>query len=226
MGRRAAAIVAACALGIGAGPASAWDEGPVPLPVPADPAPVTPAPAPDPAPAPRPDPPPAVPGLDLAALAPAAQREVAAAVRSYPARMRRMLAAVRPRVPVDASGRCAPSSCVRQVGGRPRALSLTAEHMADARVLRYILAHELGHVVDLTGLGARARTTFVRLAVARGVPACLPYAGGCVSQEDVLADSIAFWATGDLAMRSVYDVPPVVSRAEMGRFLARWWRPG
>src|SRR5262245_41628424 len=88
----------------------------------------------------------------------------------------------------------------------------------------HITLHELGHVIDgvLIDDAARARI-FTVLARSPAWQPCwampLGSSSRCVRAPEMFADQFAFWATGRRDVRSSYNVPPLLHRAQFGRLM-------
>lgn len=90
----------------------------------------------------------------------------------------------------------------------------------------HITLHELGHVIDGALVGDDLREEFfARFAHSAAWQPCWPMPLGsssrCVRAPEIFADQFAFWATGRREVRSSYNVPPLLHRAQFGRFLQR-----
>ena len=84
----------------------------------------------------------------------------------------------------------------------------------------HIVWHEIGHIIAYSSLQGRATTAFEKLLrLPRGFRC--GNRGECGTGE-VFADNFAFWATGNRAQRSGYNIPPLSSRARFGALLAHW----
>ncbi len=91
---------------------------------------------------------------------------------------------------------------------------------------RFLVAHELAHLIEYEGLSATGRRAF-ELAF-RSSPAwrdCFPYRNGCVPPPEVFADQFAMYALGAPASRTGYGVPRLVSDATFERLLRLHYRP-
>lgn len=106
-------------------------------------------------------------------------------------------------------------------------LDLNADHLAGAPAWRnHVVWHELGHIVDFSGLRGKADAKFSSLFRRSGrYRSCFSASDEtgrkmCVSSMEVFADQFAFFATGNGDVRSGYGVPPLASARSFGRLLS------
>lgn len=89
----------------------------------------------------------------------------------------------------------------------------------------HMVLHELGHVVDnaLLDDDERDALTGAWLTAPAWVD-CYPQPTGsssrCVPWTEIFAEQFAFYGTGDLDMRTTYNVPPLLGRDRFGALLA------
>ena len=93
----------------------------------------------------------------------------------------------------------------------------------------HITLHELGHVIDGALIDDELREAiFAQLARSPAWQPCWPMPLGsssrCVRAPEIFADQFAFWATGRREVRSSYNVPPLLHRAQFGRIMQRTLR--
>ena len=92
---------------------------------------------------------------------------------------------------------------------------------------RHMILHELGHAVD-TGLMTHTDRLAWDFAFS-GAPrwlTCFPMPPNpsntrCVPAAEIFADQFAFYANGDRGIRSGYNVPPLLRRAQFDALLRR-----
>jgi len=100
-------------------------------------------------------------------------------------------------------------------------IRIAPSYKPGTRTFRFIVAHEIGHIVQFRSLDAAAKAAF--LAAFRSSSrwrACFPFRGGCVSFDEIFADQFAFYVTDDRVIRSTYNVPPLLSRDRFGAVLS------
>jgi len=89
----------------------------------------------------------------------------------------------------------------------------------------HMTAHELGHVIiNAVFDGAAWVDAFELFGLSGNWHDCFADAGaegGCVPPDEILADQLAFYATGYSAARSAYRVPPLANRDAFGDLLPR-----
>jgi hypothetical protein len=115
-------------------------------------------------------------------------------------------------------------SCMRQIGNTFR-IDINPDDATAFTVL-----HEFGHVVDTIGLDVAAELEVQKLfAQSPDWLDCFFYRPlGCVPPEELLADQLAFWATGISPVDVSYGDPPLVQPDEFAALLAQQFafRPG
>jgi hypothetical protein len=110
--------------------------------------------------------------------------------------------------------------------GRPWEINLSPDVLSLASPLNaHLTIHELGHVVDNVLYTDPFRERLIALFQrSKAWQPCYPMPLGsssrCVSRPELLAEQFAFWGTGDMQVRSAYNVPPLASRRTFGKLLA------
>ena len=159
-----------------------------------------------------------------ASMTPAARRAWLAAVAGAPPVARRILSEVDGAVAVSLRncGAEAGDSCASVSDTGKYSVWLSPADLGDSDGGRFVVLHELGHIVDYLGLDRTSYAAF--RALFRRSPSwrsCFPDPGsGCVPFAEVLADQFAFYATGESEdPTGGYGDPPLASRAAFERVL-------
>lgn len=121
------------------------------------------------------------------------------------------------------------SSCAKYDESGAYSMSIAPANFADSFAdLRYVVLHELAHLVDYVGLDSGAYGAFRSLF--RTSPrwrGCFPNAAadrGCVDFAEILADQFAYWATELRAdPGGGYGDPPLVASARFEAVLRAQW---
>ena len=152
------------------------------------------------------------------------QRRVLDRVNAAPSPYRALAKAAYPRMKVKASSEYVNGSYVVNRGQAPNQRFVVFLDLMTRRAGEYgdhLTVHELGHVVANLNFDEADYARFFELfrrspewrecfeTGVEGIP--------CVPREEVLADQLAFYATGVLSFRSSYNVPPLATADEMGR---------
>ena len=157
---------------------------------------------------------------------------IASRIRSSRPQARRLIAPVLGRLvfqthkggPSQAWGRPMP------IGGRLLfPISMNRQHLTLGGALsRHITMHEIGHIVDFSGIPARGRAEFQRAFRKSGrFPRCTAsnqMDGARCDPAEVFAENFAFWATGARTVRTGYQIAPAVTPARFGRLIGKWFR--
>ena len=89
---------------------------------------------------------------------------------------------------------------------------------------QFVIAHELGHLVDFLGLDSFSYDSFHTLfARSRGWRSCFPYNGHCTPFAEVFADQFASYAMRVTSIPTGYNDPVLASGVSFGRLLAEQW---
>jgi len=157
-------------------------------------------------------------------LRPAQEQRLLERVGDSPAPYRRLLRKSYSRTRIRASSEFVNGSYVLNKGAGDNRRFVVFLDVMTRRAGEYgdhLTLHELGHVIDNGFFDAADDERFLDLF--RTSPKwreCFETPEGsaapCVPEQEVLADQLAFYATGKLRFRSSYDVPPLASRAAMG----------
>lgn len=109
---------------------------------------------------------------------------------------------------------------------RPFALDYARSHLGANATGKFITIHELGHLLDFTGLtygGQRAFQSHFRKS--RLWRSCYP--GGssmCVPSEEILADQLAF-GMGGAGSYGTYGDPKMINVRQFNKLFGIWWAP-
>jgi len=89
---------------------------------------------------------------------------------------------------------------------------------------QFVIAHELGHLVDYLGLDSFSYDSFHGLfARSPGWRSCFPYNGHCTPFAEVFADQFASYAMHVTTIPTGYNDPVLVDGASFGKLLAEQW---
>lgn len=145
-------------------------------------------------------------------------------VNAAPLPYKSLVRAAYPRIKVRANAEYANGSYVVNKGEAPNQRFVVFLDLMTRKPGEYgdhLTVHELGHVIANLHFDEADYSRFFELfrrspewreCFETGVEE-IP----CVPREEVLADQLAFYATGELAFRSSYNVPPLAGAAEMGQ---------
>lgn len=155
------------------------------------------------------------------------ERRLLDRVAEAPAPYRRLLRATYPRLEIRALYEYAASYVTtRQRGGEKRhVVHLDIGTRAGGAYGDHLTTHELGHVIANEWFDEADYERFFELF--RQSPnwrECFETEPGypvpCDVNTEILADQLAFYATGNLEFRSSYDIPPLADRAAMTAAIA------
>lgn len=162
----------------------------------------------------------------------AAQGVFLAAASSAPAYARELFhdvdAVTRVRASEGAGSCGARSSCAITTVTEVDGVRTSAEHVLEFRRseldgtlgARFLVLHELGHLVEHAGLSATALAAFD--AAFRSSPAwrpCFAYEHGCVPLDELFADQFAIYASGEATSMTTYATPRLLDDASFERLL-------
>ncbi|MCW2928748.1 MAG: hypothetical protein JWM86_2716 [Thermoleophilia bacterium] len=100
-------------------------------------------------------------------------------------------------------------------------LEFTASQFNRSRSSRFLILHEVGHLVDYDQISAEEMRAFEQAF--RASPrwrACFRHAGACLGIDEVFADQFALYATGERQSMTTYAVPRLMSAASFERLLS------
>ena len=152
------------------------------------------------------------------------QQRVLERVKEAPAPYRRLLRATYPRVEIQASYEYNASSVTTKMrGGRKHyVVLLDVLTRKGGAYGDHLTVHELGHVIANEWFDRADYKRFFNLF--RRSPDwrdCFETEPGypipCDLDTEILADQLAFYATGNRKIRSSYDIPPLADAASMAR---------
>jgi hypothetical protein len=142
-------------------------------------------------------------------------------VRSAPAPYRRLLRAAFPRTKIRATREYNASyvAIERRGGVNHYVMYLDLKTRRKGAYGDHLTTHELGHVIHHEWFDDADYQRFFDLfrqspnwrdCFETGIPE-----NPCVNEQEILADQLAFYATGNLDFRSDYNVPPLADRPSM-----------
>ena len=100
-------------------------------------------------------------------------------------------------------------------------IRIAPSYVPGSRTFRFIVAHEIGHIVKFRSLDAAGQRAFRNaFQTSSRWKSCFPFRGGCVNFDEIFADQFAFYVTDDRVIRSTYNVPPLLSRERFGSVLS------
>ena len=89
---------------------------------------------------------------------------------------------------------------------------------------RFVITHELGHLVDFLGLDTFSRQKFQTLfSASPNWKRCFPAGGRCAPFLEIFADQFAFFSTNAHGVQSGYNDGQLAARAAFGGLLRSQW---
>ena len=116
-----------------------------------------------------------------------------------------------------------PTSCAGFDPGYGYFMILNRAQLHSPRA-RFIIIHELGHLVDFLGLDTFAYQAFKKLFVTSPEwKGCFPLHGSCTPFHEVYADQFGFYGTNLTGIQSGYNDARLSSSAAFSQLLAVQW---
>jgi hypothetical protein len=117
----------------------------------------------------------------------------------------------------------APTSCAGFDPGRGYYLVLNAGQL-HSKVGKFVITHELGHLVDFLGLDTFSHQAFTSLfSKSPGYKTCYPLRGACSPSIEVFADQFGFFSTNAIGVQSGYGDPRLATSGAMSSLLQAQW---
>jgi hypothetical protein len=124
----------------------------------------------------------------------------------------------------DSKAACqAQTSCAGYDPGRGYFLILNRGQL-HSKIGKFVITHELGHLVDFFGLDTFSHEAFTSLfSKSPGYRKCYPLRGACSPSVEVFADQFGFFCTNAVGVQSGYGDPRLAAAAPFSSLLQFQW---